>query len=55
MAAVRLLVINKPKQLTNANSVDANIDSSANRVFVTWWERNQTSNQPVLSTDNRQA
>ncbi len=43
MAAVRLLVINKPNS-TNANSVDANIDSSANRVFVTWWERNQTSN-----------
>jgi hypothetical protein len=39
---------------TNADSVDANIAASGNRVFVTWWERNATSNQPVLkiSTDN---
>ena len=39
---------------TNADSVDANIAASGNRVFVTWWERNATSNEPVLkiSTDN---
>ena len=39
---------------TNADSVDANIAASGNRVFVTWWERNATSNVPVLkiSTDN---
>jgi hypothetical protein len=39
---------------TGSNSVDANIDASGNRVFVTWWERNATSNEPVLriSTDN---
>jgi len=39
---------------TNADSQDAQIDASGDRVFVTWWERNATSNQPVLriSTDN---
>lgn len=39
---------------TNAESQDAHIDASGDRVFVTWWERNATSNQPVLriSTDN---
>jgi hypothetical protein len=39
---------------TNADSVDAKIDASGDRVFVTWWERNATSNEPVLriSTDN---
>jgi hypothetical protein len=39
---------------TNADSVDANIDASGDRVFVTWWERNATSNEPVarISTDN---
>ena len=40
---------------TKADSQDTQIDASGDRVFVTWWERNQTSNQPVLSTDNRQA
>src|SRR6476660_2603368 len=41
---------NSPK----AESQDAQIDASGDRVFVTWWERNATSNQPVLkiSTDN---
>jgi hypothetical protein len=39
---------------TNAESKDAQIDSSGNRVFVTWWERNATSNEPVIrySTDS---
>jgi hypothetical protein len=39
---------------TKAESQDAQIDASGDRVFVTWWERNATSNQPVLkiSTDN---
>jgi hypothetical protein len=39
---------------TEAESVDAQIGSSGNRVFVTWWERNQTDNVPVLriSTNN---
>ena len=39
---------------TNAESIDAQIGSSGNRVFVTWWEKNQTHNEPVLriSRDN---
>jgi len=39
---------------TNADSVDARIDASGDKVFVTWWERNATSNEPVLrvSTDS---
>jgi hypothetical protein len=39
---------------TNADSQDAQIDTSGDRVFVTWWERNATGNVPVLkmSTDN---
>jgi hypothetical protein len=37
---------------TNADSQDAQIDASGDRVFVTWWERNATSNQPVLRISN---
>jgi hypothetical protein len=39
---------------TNADSQDANIDASGDRVFVTWWDRNATSEEPLLrtSTDN---
>jgi uncharacterized protein (UPF0333 family) len=39
---------------TNADSQDVQIDTSGDRVFVTWWERNATSNEPVLriSADN---
>jgi len=39
---------------TNADSQDVQIDTSGDRVFVTWWERNATSNEPVarISTDN---
>jgi hypothetical protein len=39
---------------TKAESQDAQIDASLDRVFVTWWERNATSDQPVLriSIDN---
>src|SRR6266545_3134290 len=33
---------------TNSDSQDVKIDASGDRVFVTWWERNATSNQPVL-------
>ena len=32
---------------TNADSQDVQIDTSGDRVFVTWWERNATSNEPV--------
>jgi hypothetical protein len=37
---------------TKADSQDAQIDTSGDRVFVTWWERNATSNQPVLRISN---
>jgi hypothetical protein len=39
---------------TKADSQDTQIDASGDRVFVTWWERNATSNEPVarISTDN---
>lgn len=39
---------------TKSESQDAQIAASGDRVFVTWWERNQTSNEPVLriGTDN---
>jgi hypothetical protein len=39
---------------TNADSQDVQIDASGDRVFVTWWERNATSEEPLLrtSTDN---
>jgi uncharacterized protein (UPF0333 family) len=35
---------------TNAESQDAHIDASGDRVFVTWWERNATSEEPLLRT-----
>jgi tricorn protease-like protein len=39
---------------TNADSQDAEIAASGNNVYVTWWERNATSEEPVIriSTDN---
>ena len=40
---------------TKSDSQDAQIDASGDRVFVTWWERgNQTNNEAVMkiSTDN---
>ncbi len=37
---------------TNNNSVDAMIDSDGDSVVVTWWERNQTSNEPVAKISN---
>jgi hypothetical protein len=39
---------------TTADSIDAEISAEAGNVVVTWWERNQTSNTPVmrLSNDN---
>lgn len=39
---------------TNADSVNAEITASDNNVIITWWERNQTSNDPVVrvSSDN---
>ncbi|MGH9988518.1 MAG: hypothetical protein ACRD8W_31675, partial [Nitrososphaeraceae archaeon] len=39
---------------SNIDSVDQEIAAEGDNVFVTWWERNATSNTPVLriSTDN---
>ncbi|MDN5847205.1 MAG: hypothetical protein L0H53_13135 [Candidatus Nitrosocosmicus sp.] len=41
---------------TDADSQDAEIAASGDNVYVSWWERNQTSNEAVLriSTDNGQ-
>jgi hypothetical protein len=33
---------------TEADSEDAEIAASGNKVYVTWWERNQTTEEPVL-------
>src|SRR6476659_1098571 len=35
---------------TKAESQDAHIDASGDRVFVTWWDRNATSEEPLLRT-----
>ena len=39
---------------SGSDSQNAEVQSSGDRVFVTWWERNSTSNEPVLriSTDD---
>jgi tricorn protease-like protein len=39
---------------SKSKSVDAQIAANGDHVYVSWWERNQTSNEPVLriSTDN---
>ena len=37
---------------TNADSRDAQLVTSGDRVFVTWWERNATSSEPVLKISN---
>jgi hypothetical protein len=33
---------------TGSDSINAEIDASGDNVFVTWWEKNQTSNDPVM-------
>jgi hypothetical protein len=33
---------------TGSDSINAEIEASGNDVFVTWWENNQTSNDPVM-------
>jgi hypothetical protein len=43
--------------LSNSKGIvsnDASIAASGNNVYVSWWERNQTGNEPVMrvSTDN---
>ncbi len=39
---------------TDTDSIDAEIAAEGGNVMVTWWERNQTTNAPVMrvSTDN---
>ena len=39
---------------TMFDSINSEIAASGNNVFVTWWEKNQTSNEPVMriSKDN---
>jgi uncharacterized membrane protein len=36
----------------NAQSQDVQIAASGNNVYVTWWERNQTANEPILRVSN---
>jgi hypothetical protein len=37
---------------TNSQSQDAQIAASGNNVYVSWSEKNQTSNEPVLRVSN---
>jgi hypothetical protein len=39
---------------TDAESQDVEIAADGDNVIITWWERNATSNEPVMkvSTDN---
>ena len=37
---------------TNSESQDAEIAAASNNVYVSWWERNQTSNEPLLRVSN---
>ncbi|HJT49872.1 MAG TPA: hypothetical protein VJ729_16955 [Nitrososphaeraceae archaeon] len=34
------------------NSQDVQIAADGNNVYVTWWERNQTTNEPVMRISN---
>jgi hypothetical protein len=37
---------------TNSESQDAQIAAAGNNVYVTWWERNQTMNEPMMRVSN---
>jgi hypothetical protein len=37
---------------TTTESVDAMLEASGDNVFVTWWERNETANDPVMRISN---
>ncbi len=37
---------------TNAQSQDVSIAASGNNVYISWWERNQTTNEPVMRVSN---
>jgi len=36
----------------NSDSQDAQIAAAGNNVYVTWWERNATTNDPVMRVSN---
>jgi hypothetical protein len=36
----------------HSDSLDVQIAADGNNVYVTWWERNQTMNEPVLRVSN---
>jgi hypothetical protein len=36
----------------NIDSINAEISAAGNNVYVSWWERNATSNEPVLRVSN---
>jgi hypothetical protein len=36
----------------NSQSQDVSIAASGNNVYVSWWERNATSNEPVMRVSN---
>ena len=37
---------------SNAQSQDVQIAPAGSNVYVSWWERNQTSNEPVMKVSN---
>jgi hypothetical protein len=37
---------------TTTESVEAMIEASGDSVYVTWWERNETANDPVMRVSN---
>jgi hypothetical protein len=46
--ADKINLSNSPK----TDSSDANIAASGNKVYITWWERNSTSEEPVARISN---
>jgi hypothetical protein len=36
----------------NVDSINAEINAAGSNVYITWWERNQTSSEPVLRVSN---
>ena len=46
----------EPKiNLSNSTGIDSErpeINAAGNNVYVSWWERNQTSNEPVMRVSN---
>ena len=46
--ANKMNLSNSPK----SESQDAQIAAAGNNVYVTWWERNQTMNEPAIKVSN---